>query len=95
MTTIDITQAHRLPKDEAVRALERLVRQLQDRYKLGVEWRGEVLHFGGPGLNGTVEVHEHHVHIVVTLGALLSVMKPKIESKISAGLQKLLAGPGG
>lgn len=95
MTTINITQAHRLPKDAAVSALERLVRQLQDSYKLWVEWRGEVLYFGGPGLDGSVEVHEHHVHIVVTLGALLSVLKPKIESKISAGLQKLLAGPSG
>lgn len=95
MTTIQITQAHRLPKEEAVSVLKGLVRQLQDSYKLRVEWRGEVLHFGRPGLDGSVEVHEHHVHIVVALGALLSVMKPKIESKISAGLQKFLAGRGG
>ena len=90
MASISIHCDHTLSPVQARAAAERLAGELRQRYQLACRWRGDDLLFERPGLSGQVCLTEHHVALQVTLGFLLSAMKPAIEKEIQARLQQVL-----
>jgi putative polyhydroxyalkanoate system protein len=95
MASISIDCDHTLPPARARAAATRLAAELQKRYQLECRWRGDDLLFERPGLSGHVHLAEHHIELRVTLGFLLSAMKPSIEQEILARLQLALRDDGG
>ena len=82
MPDIDIRRAHGLGLEGARAAADRMAAHLAARFDLRTEWRGDVLHFERPGVNGSLQVGPDHVHLSVALGFLLRAMKGTIESAI-------------
>ena len=68
MSTIDITHAHTLAKDEARKRAEDLARSLESRFNLRWHWDGDAIHFDAPGgaakgTKGEVSVTDTDVHV--------------------------------
>ena len=82
MPDIDIRRAHGLGLEGARAAAERMLAHLATRFDLKGEWRGDMLHFERPGVNGSLRVGADDVQLSVALGFLLRAMKGTIESAI-------------
>ena len=98
MPDIDIRRAHGLGLEGARAAADRMAAHLAQRFGLKGDWRGDVLHFERPGVNGTLHVGADHVHLSVALGFLLRAMRGTIESAIVRemdGLFPTTSGGGG
>ena len=93
MADIDIRRTHALGIAGARAAAERMAAQLASRFDLKGDWRGNVLHFERPGVNGSLAVGAHDVHLSVALGFLLKAMKGSIESAVEREMDSLFAGP--
>jgi putative polyhydroxyalkanoate system protein len=89
MATIRIARAHALSHAKARAAAERLARDLQKRYALDCAWDGDDVNFQRPGLSGRMHVGKQEISLEVTLGFLLSALKPTIEREIHAELDRL------
>jgi putative polyhydroxyalkanoate system protein len=97
MADIDIRRGHALGLEGARAAADRMLAHLAKRFDLAGEWRGNVLHFERPGVNGSLHVDAEHVHLSVALGFLLRAMKGSIESAIQREMDGLFPtrGAGG
>ena len=60
-----------------------------DQY--GGDWRGNVLDFERPGVTGSLAVDDKDVRLTVSLGFLLKMMRPSIESAVHEEMDKLFA----
>ena len=89
MPDIDIRRAHGLGLEGARAAADRLAADLATRFGLRGEWRGNVLHFERPGLDGSLHVGAEDVHLSVALGFLLRAMKGSIESAVVREMETL------
>lgn len=94
MADIDIRRAHDLGLEAARAAADRMAAHLATRFDLRGEWRGDVLHFERPGVNGSLKVGPDDVHLSVALGFLLRAMKGSIESAIHREMDTLFPTPG-
>lgn len=92
MATIAITCNHQLPHARAKAVASRLARELKQRYQLDYHWAGDDVVFKRPGVSGRVHITDHCIELDVSLGLLLSAMKPTIEREIRAELDRALAG---
>ncbi len=95
MSTIDITRAHSLAKDEAKKRAEELAKSLQARFNLVWRWEGDAIRFdapGGPakGTKGEVAVTDKDVRVQIDLPFLLKMLKGTVESKVHEKLAQLL-----
>lgn len=95
MATIAITCDHALPHAEAKAVAARLATDLQKRYQIDYHWAGDDVLFKRPGLSGHVHVTDRCIELHVSLGLLLSTMKPTIEREIRAELDRALTHGGG
>ena len=95
MADIDIRRTHALGVAGARAAAERMAAELASRFGLKGDWRGNVLHFERPGVNGSLSVGAHDVHLSVALGFLLKAMKGSIESAVVREMDTLVAAPPG
>jgi putative polyhydroxyalkanoate system protein len=95
MSTIDISRAHSLDKEEARRRAETLARTLEDKLGIRWNWDGDRIRFHAPGgaakgSSGTVSVDPKTVRVEVDLPFLLRAIKGTIEGKINKNLDELL-----
>jgi putative polyhydroxyalkanoate system protein len=95
MSTIDITQGHSLPKDEAKKRAEELAKSLETRFSLKWHWDGDAIRFdapGGPakGTKGEVSVTDAAVRVQIDLPFLLKMLKGTVEAKVHEKLKQLL-----
>ncbi len=91
MADIELKRAHHLGIKGARDAAEKMADKLGKQFNLSGEWTGNTLHFDRPGVNGKLTVSDHDMHLAVTLGFLLKVMKGPIERAVHEQLDKVLA----
>ena len=89
MATIHIDRRHALTDSQARSAAEALASDLQKRFALRCTWDSDGVRFERPGVNGRMQVGGGHISLDVTLGFLMSAMKPVIEREIVAQLDRL------
>ena len=92
MATIAIDRPHHLSQQKAKRLAERLARDLAQRYGLACDWDGDDVRFRRPGVSGRMHVGRTTLTLDVSLGLLLSPLKPTIEREIHAQLDRLTGG---
>ena len=95
MATIDIRQAHALPKDEAKRRAEELAKSMQQRLDMDWRWEGDSIVFEAPrgaakGTKGSVEVSDKDVRVQIDLPLMMRMLKGTVESKVNEKLRQLL-----
>ena len=91
MASISIAKKHRLTHRKAKDVAEKIARDLNQRYDLQYAWDGDNIDFRRPGLTGRMQVAKDQIALDVSLGFLLSALKPTIEKEINAQLDRLLA----
>jgi putative polyhydroxyalkanoate system protein len=89
MADIDIRRTHDLGLAGARQAAERMAEQLGRKFDLKGDWRGNVLHFERPGVNGSLAISAKELHLSVALGFMLKAMKGSIESAVEHELDAL------
>ena len=92
MARISIGKRHHLSHKKAKSVAERLANDLEERFNLAWNWEGDHVHFERPGLSGSMHVGKSDIRLEVTLGFLLTPLKPAIEREIHAQLDKLTGG---
>jgi putative polyhydroxyalkanoate system protein len=89
MATIRIEREHGLTHAKARNAADKLARDLQKRFALDYAWDGDEVRFERPGVSGRMVVGRKAIALDVTLGFLMSALKPVIEREIHAELDAL------
>jgi putative polyhydroxyalkanoate system protein len=89
MATIRIERKHALSHADAHAAADKLAKDLRKRYQLHYAWDGDDVLFERPGVNGHMHVGKREITLDVTLGFLLSALKPTIEREIHAQLDEI------
>jgi putative polyhydroxyalkanoate system protein len=92
MPHLSIERAHHLPQGEAKALAERLARDFESRFALAWHWDADTIHFRRPGLSGSMRVGPATIALELSLGLLLGAMKPAIERRIDAELDRLGGG---
>jgi len=92
MATIHIHRSHQLSLKKARLVAEEVAAQLEERFGLQSEWEGSHLHFQRPGLHGVMQVSKDGLRLEISLGFLLSALKPTIENEINRYLDDLFKG---
>jgi putative polyhydroxyalkanoate system protein len=90
MASISITRKHDLPHRKAKEVADKIAKDLQKRFELAYTWDGDDVEFRRPGVTGKMHVAKDKLLLDVTLGFLLTPLKPIIENEIHAQLDKLL-----
>ena len=89
MARISIAKSHHLSHRKAKSVAARLAQDLARRFELVSHWDGDHVHFERPGISGSMHVGKSRITLDVTLGLLLTPLKPAIEKEIHAQLDKL------
>ena len=90
MATISIARKHKLTQKKAKTVAEKIAKDLNKRFGLDYEWKGDRIEFERPGVTGHMSVGKDKVVLDVSLGWLLTPLKPTFEREITAQLDKLL-----
>lgn len=90
MATISIARKHSLTHKKAKAAAEKIAKDLEKRFELDYEWNGDRIEFERSGVTGHLSVGKERIALEVSLGWLLTPLKPAIEREITAQLDKLL-----
>jgi putative polyhydroxyalkanoate system protein len=95
MSTIDITRAHALSKDEARKRAEEFAKGMQTKFDLQWHWDGDAIRFdatsgAAKGTKGEVAVTDKAVRVQIDLPFLLRAIKGTIESKVNEKLDSFL-----
>ena len=95
MSTIDISRAHTLDKDEAKKRAESLAKGMEEKLGIRWHWEGDKIKFDAPsgaakGATGTVHVDPGAIRVEVDLPFLLRAVKGTVESKISEKLDEVI-----
>jgi putative polyhydroxyalkanoate system protein len=98
MSTIDVRHAHALPKDEAKRLAEELVRSMKHGADFDLRWEGDRIIFTAArgitkGTHGTIDVSEKDVRVQIDLPLHLRIVKTMMEAKVNDKLARLSASP--
>ena len=89
MATIRIDRKHLLTHAKARAVADTLAKDLKQRFQLHYAWDGDDVLFERAGVNGHMHVGQSQITLDVTLGFLLSALKPAIEREIHAQLEQL------
>lgn len=95
MSDIDIRRSHALSLSQARKQAEEMASALKDKFDLDSSWQGNQLRFERPGVSGALTVSKAEIHLVASLGMLLSFMKPQIEGHIHGELERIFSAPAG
>jgi putative polyhydroxyalkanoate system protein len=90
MPSISIAKPHALSHKKARDVAERIAKDLKARFELDYAWRGDDVDFERPGVSGRMHVGKDRIVLDVSLGFLLTPLKPAIEREIHAQLDKLI-----
>lgn len=89
MSDIRITHPHELPPDEARKAAREVAEQIARDYQVEVEWIGDVMRFGRPGVNGVLMLAPNEAKVEISLGFLFKSFAPVIEQKLASKMRKV------
>ncbi|HET9671015.1 MAG TPA: polyhydroxyalkanoic acid system family protein [Casimicrobiaceae bacterium] len=92
MPHLSIERPHHLSQRQAKELAERLARDFEDRLGLAWHWDGDAIRFRRPGVSGSMLVGDETIALELSLGVLLGAMKPAIERRINAELDRLESG---
>jgi putative polyhydroxyalkanoate system protein len=90
MATISIARKHKLTQKKAKAAAEKIAKDLHKRFGLDYAWNGDRIEFERTGVSGHMSVGKERIALEVSLGWLLTPLKPTIEREIAAQLDELL-----
>ena len=90
MATISIARKHALSHKQAKAVADKIAKDLHKRFELAYEWEGDHVDFERPGVSGRMLVGKDKIALDVSLGWLLTPLKPVIEKEIVSQLDKLL-----
>lgn len=90
MSRITINRLHQLSHKRAREVAEDLARDLQDKFNLRYQWKGDRLAFTRPGVEGHMKVGDAELELYVELGLLLAAWKTSIEKEIHKHLDDIL-----
>ncbi|MCC7327951.1 MAG: polyhydroxyalkanoic acid system family protein [Burkholderiales bacterium] len=90
MATISIARKHVLSHRKAKSVAEKIAKDLNKRFALAYEWDGDHVDFERPGIAGRMLVGRDRIALDVSLGWLLTPLKPALEREITAQLDRLL-----
>lgn len=90
MADISMKRSHELGLKGARVAADKMAEKLGEKFDLTGDWKGNILHFNRPGVNGTLAVTDHDMQLEVTLGFMLKMMKGPIEKAVHEQLDKVL-----
>ena len=90
MATISIARKHKFTQKKARAVAEKIAKEMQKRFALEYAWMGDRIEFERPGVTGTMSVGKDRIALDVTLGWLLTPLKPTIEREIESQLDKLV-----
>ena len=90
MADISLKRAHSLGLKGARTAANKMAEQLAEKFSLSGDWSGNTLNFSRAGVNGVLQVSETEIHLEVTLGFMLKMMKGPIEQSVNENLDKVL-----
>jgi len=91
MADIKMIKYHALPMARARQLVQKAADDLGDEYDLTSEWHGDTLRFHRSGVEGQMKVTAAEIHLDVTLGFLLKMMRGSIEQAVGEELDKLFA----
>ncbi len=90
MADIELDRTHHLGLKGAKTAADKMATKLAEKFDLTSSWEGDTLHFERPGVNGTLKISATEMHLRVTLGFMLKMMRAPIESAIHEQLDGVL-----
>jgi len=90
MATISIARKHTLTHKKAKAVADKIAKDLHKRFELAYEWDGDHVDFERPGVSGRMLVGKDKIALDVSLGWLLTPLKPVIEKEITSQLDRLL-----
>src|SRR5437868_5881640 len=82
MADISMKRSHALGLKGAREAADKMAEKLGEKFDLAGDWKGNVLHFQRPGVNGQLAVSDSDMTLEVTLGFMLKMMKGPIEKAV-------------
>jgi len=91
VSRIDIQRSHALTPEEVHAAIDEIAQSLTAKYGVRCAWQGGVLDFSRPGVEGSITVTTHEVHLRARLGLAMRPFKPVIEREIERYLDQRLA----
>ena len=89
MADIAFTRVHNLGLKAAHAAADKMAEELGKRFGLRGDWKGDVLHFERPGVQGTLAITAKDLDLNVTLGFLLRAVKGPLERAVADELDRL------
>jgi len=89
MPHLSIERPHHLSQQQAKDLAERLARDFEGRFGLAWRWDADTIRFQRPGVSGSMRVGPATIALELSLGLLLGAMKPAIERRIHAELDRL------
>lgn len=90
MADIELDRTHHLGLKGAKAAADKMASKLAEKFDLAASWEGDTLHFERPGVNGTLKISATEMHLRVTLGFMLKMMRAPIENAIHEQLDDVL-----
>lgn len=90
MADIELDRTHHLGLKGAKTAADKMATKLAEKFDLTSNWEGDTLHFERPGVNGTLKISATEMHLRVTLGFMLKMMRAPIENAIHEQLDGVL-----
>ena len=91
MASISIAKKHHLTHKKAKAVAEKIAQDLKERFALDYAWEGDHVDFERPGVSGRMHVGKDQIVLDVSIGFLLTPLKPAIEKEITAQLDRLLS----
>ena len=88
MPTIDIRRKHSKPLKDAKAAVDKVAKEISQKFEMTYGWQGNDLHFERAGVKGRIALEKDTVHVTADLGFLLSMLKPAVEKEIEKRLDQ-------
>jgi putative polyhydroxyalkanoate system protein len=89
MADIHIVHEHRLDKEAARAAAQKVADKLAAEYGLGCQWSGDVLRFERSGVDGALTVDDQRAVVRIKLGLFASAFAGAIEAKVGESMRKV------
>ena len=82
MASIEILRSHSKPVKDAKKSVDRVAKQIADKFDVKSRWDGNTLHFSRSGVDGSIAVSAKQIHVSVNLSFMLMMIKGSVEKEI-------------
>jgi putative polyhydroxyalkanoate system protein len=89
MADIQIVHEHKLDRDAARAAAQKVADKLAKEYGLGCRWDGDVLRFERSGVEGALTLEDQRAALRIKLGLFASAFASTIEAKVAQNMRKV------